>query len=478
MEDVLRRVYYDRRNGFGSVQDTYRRARQIDPSITLKATQAFLKKQEVRQLRKQHKYNSFVASGPREEFQVDLADFGRYAEPRYGLAAVDVFTKKLHVEPIANKEPKTTALALDKVVQNMSLPNNVMHDEGGEFQGAFAKRLEYFDIKDHPVRTHPRFIDRAIRTFKDAARKRMQALGEDDWTDVREDVLDKYNETKHTATGVAPNDVEGKNETAAYLSMSMRAKKQRVDPPLAVGDDVRRALKTDKINKSGPNWSKELYKVEGVEQTELGKKYKITEHNGAFFRHELLKVDAVEQAPGVLPLSQRPTLKQVKLRERLQAQRDQIFSIVLRRREMSLTQLALQVKDIMPELRRQGIKTLSEFLRLYPGWFALVRNNTVVKAVDREAAAAEKAAAEDTQMGIASRGGPQRQKLALQGQKLVLQDGPLSSIASTPEATAAAERAAEEYLKKQAAVVPLPPRTQKRDASYFRGLRQAFGRGP
>ena len=137
--------------------------------------------------------------------------------------------------------------------------------------------------------------------------------------------------------------------------MEMKAKKRRNDPELAVGNDVRRALKTDKISKSGPNWSSQLHKVENVEESSLGTKYKISGYKYPFFRHELQKVDAVEYAPGVAPVAERSTLKQEKLRERLAAQRDQVYAIVLRRREMSLLHLAAEGRAIMPGLQKEGI---------------------------------------------------------------------------------------------------------------------------
>ena len=156
--ETLRQVYYSK-TGYGSTRDTYKQAKQLDPTVTLKSTKEFLQKQEVNQTRKQRQYNSYVGHGPREEFQVDIADFGRYAGPRYGLAVVDPFTKKFEIEPMPDKKPATTARALDKVIEEMNLPNTIMHDEGGEFEGAFAKRAKYYDIEQHATRTHPRFVD-------------------------------------------------------------------------------------------------------------------------------------------------------------------------------------------------------------------------------------------------------------------------------------------------------------------------------
>ena len=107
------------------------------------------------------------------------------------------------------------------------------------------------------------------------------------------------NSAVRTSTGVAPRAFEGRNETAAKLSVETRATKPRAVPELEVGHDVRRAIKTDKTREPGPNWSSELHQVEAVEETELGKKCKTAGYEQPVFRHELQKADAVEFAPGV-----------------------------------------------------------------------------------------------------------------------------------------------------------------------------------
>jgi hypothetical protein len=75
-EQIIAEAYYDERQGFGSIEHTLKKAREKDASITRGDVKEFLDKQEVKQQRKPTKVNSFVADLPRQEFQVDLADFG------------------------------------------------------------------------------------------------------------------------------------------------------------------------------------------------------------------------------------------------------------------------------------------------------------------------------------------------------------------------------------------------------------------
>lgn len=67
-------MFYDPEDGFGSLADTYRQAHARDPSITRADVKRYLDEQEVRQRKRGKQFNSYVADGPRFQFQVDLAD--------------------------------------------------------------------------------------------------------------------------------------------------------------------------------------------------------------------------------------------------------------------------------------------------------------------------------------------------------------------------------------------------------------------
>ena len=133
-ERIIYDTYYNSKTGFRSMPATYKAVHDKDASITRDDVKSFLKKQAVVQDQSQKgiKYNSFVSHEAREEYQVDLADFGQRQEPRYGLISIDIFTKKLAAAPIQNKLPETTANAFQKVINEMDIPASIMTDEGGE----------------------------------------------------------------------------------------------------------------------------------------------------------------------------------------------------------------------------------------------------------------------------------------------------------------------------------------------------------
>ena len=106
-ENILRNSYYNG-DGFGSVGDTYKEANKQLNSITIDDTKQWLEKQKGRQTNAYKGFNGYVADGPLEEMQIDLADFTRSASEndgyRYCLVAVDVFAKMLWGVPIKNKK--------------------------------------------------------------------------------------------------------------------------------------------------------------------------------------------------------------------------------------------------------------------------------------------------------------------------------------------------------------------------------------
>ena len=110
-------------------------------------------KQVHRQAKRRRKDNSYVPFGPREQFQVDLADFGLTGVYRYALVTVDIFTKKLVVIPIKGKTSAETAVAFEGVLKILDVPNYVYSDEGGEFSGTFEAMLNENLVQHITTRT-------------------------------------------------------------------------------------------------------------------------------------------------------------------------------------------------------------------------------------------------------------------------------------------------------------------------------------
>ena len=317
LDRAIGEAYYHPRTGFGGVEATFQAAKANYPGLTRAHVREFLAKQENRQRRKPRGGNSFVPDFVRQEFQIDLADFGERAKPRYALVAVDIMSKKACVVPVATKTTTQSAEALQKVFDELGYPASIMIDEGGEFFSHFTQVCEKEEIDLIRSRTGARFVERFIRTLKLALADRVRALGRT-WTHYVQDVVDHYNDTVHTVTRMKPDtlhksDLEGYALTRlAHARIQAHAKFPVVREPIVVGDHVKIRTKQPGVGykeSTFNSWSSAVYMVEKVEQQAVGTLYYLQNYRRPLLRYELLKVHDVQR-----PVS--GTIKSV-LQERL-----------------------------------------------------------------------------------------------------------------------------------------------------------------
>ena len=84
-ERIIKEVYEDKEQGYGSIKDTFKQAVKKDPSIKLDDVKKYLDKQEFRQTQFTYKkFNSYISPGPMFEFEVDLIDFTKKAKENDG----------------------------------------------------------------------------------------------------------------------------------------------------------------------------------------------------------------------------------------------------------------------------------------------------------------------------------------------------------------------------------------------------------
>lgn len=303
IEKTIAQVFYDSKKGFGSVEDTYRRAHELNPGVTKAAVRAFISKQEIRQHKRpaKNQVNSYVAQFPRQQFQIDLMDMGRGIVPRYGFACVDIFSKKAFCIAMRTKTPENTVQALKMVFTELGYPSSIMCDSGTEFKGAFAEECQAQDIDVITPVTGARFVERFIRTLKNHLIQRTRALG-GRWSTYVEDVIDKYNETKHSSTNEKPEHVADLEYDFDFVKrvhehLVEQAKYPVKHPELTVGDLVKIRIKPNKFYKeSFISWSKEVYTVASIDNTSPhGTLYHLAGHRKPLLRFELKKVNDVQR---------------------------------------------------------------------------------------------------------------------------------------------------------------------------------------
>ena len=69
-EEIIRKMYYDPA-GFGSIKNTLKDVRKVDPTITEAEVKEWIENNTERK-KNLSGYNSFIANEPKQEYQVDL----------------------------------------------------------------------------------------------------------------------------------------------------------------------------------------------------------------------------------------------------------------------------------------------------------------------------------------------------------------------------------------------------------------------
>ena len=143
---------------------------------------------------------------------VDLADMQSLSRKnkgiKYLLSAIDLFSKYAFVIPLKDKKGISIVNAFNKIIkQSNRKPNKIWVDQGGEFyNNVFEKWLSDNNIIMYSTYNEGKSVvaERFIRTLKNKLYKHMTATGKKVYYDVLDDVVNKYNNTKHSTIKMKP----------------------------------------------------------------------------------------------------------------------------------------------------------------------------------------------------------------------------------------------------------------------------------
>ena len=223
---------------------------------------------------------------------VDLADMQSLSRKNKGiLCAIDLYSKYAFVIPLKDKKGISIVNAFNKIIkQSNRKPYKIWVDQGEEFyNNVFKKWLSNNDIIMYSMYNEGKSVvtERFIRTLKDKLYKHMTATGKNVYYAVLDDVVNKYNNTKHSTIKMKP--IDAKNNKRVYID-----EHSEKDSRFKVGDRVR-ISKFKNILAKGytPKWSKEIFIVNKINDT-VPYTYNIKDLNneeiiGSFYDRELQK---------------------------------------------------------------------------------------------------------------------------------------------------------------------------------------------
>ena len=212
---------------------------------------------------------------------------------KYLLCVIDLYSKYAFVVPLKDKKGISIVNAFNKIIkQSNRKPYKIWVDQGGEFyNNVFEKWLSDNDINMYSTYNEGKSVaaERFIRTLKNKLYKHMTATGKKVYYDVLGDVVNQYNNTKHSTLKMKPIDVKDGNNKRVYID-----EHNEKDSRFKVGDRVG-ISKFKNIFAKGykPNWSKEIFIVDKINDTEPYT-YNLKDLNdeeiiGSFYDKELQK---------------------------------------------------------------------------------------------------------------------------------------------------------------------------------------------
>ena len=211
---------------------------------------------------------------------------------KYLLCAIDLFSKYTFVVPLKDKKGASITNVFNKIIkQSNRKPNKIWVDKGGEFYNhVFKGWLSSNNIIMYSTFNEGKsvVVERFIRTLKNNLYKHMIAINKNVYYNVLDDVVNEYNNTKHSAIKMKPKDVGDDNNRVYIEEHNKKIAKYNV------GDRVR-ISKFKNIFAKGytPNWSKEIFIVNKINDT-VPWTYSLKDLNGekilgSFYDRELQK---------------------------------------------------------------------------------------------------------------------------------------------------------------------------------------------
>ena len=253
-----------------------------------------LHKPIIKKFEKRKVYSRFK-DNIREAHLADMQSLSRKNKGiKYLLCVIDLYSKYAFVVPLKDKKRISIVNAFNKIIkQSNRKPNKIWVDQGGEFyNNVFKNWLSDNDIIMYSTYNEGKSVvaERFIRTLKNKLYKHMTATGKNVYYDVLDDIVNKYNSTKHSTINIKPIDV-GDNNKKVYID-----EHNEKDSRFKVGDRVRISRFKNIFTKGyAPNWSKEIFIVDKVNDT-VPYTYNLKALNdeeiiGSFYDRELQKTE-------------------------------------------------------------------------------------------------------------------------------------------------------------------------------------------
>ena len=293
-EELLNDLFYVKHN-YDGVNELYKKAKVVHPSIKKDFVSEWLKKQQNVQMNNEKvvkkKFLPIYSDTP-YSFQLDLTFFPRYKKQNKNIyvlyTAININTRFAYAYYSKDKESKTILDLLKKQAEK-TIINSITCDEGTEFKNSdFIKYCQENEIKLFFVKNDSHkmgIINRFHRTLKEKLTLHFSASNTVKWVDVIDEIVHNYNHSVNRGIGMAPYKVNSFIENELVQEKKEKTKELEI-VDFVIGDKVR-IKKTDTLfaDKMTSRYSNTIYEVFEVKKNLLyvkgprGDEYKIKKDN-------------------------------------------------------------------------------------------------------------------------------------------------------------------------------------------------------
>lgn len=310
---ILTPLYSSAEHGFKGRDALFDEIKEYHPEISRRDVAYFLSNVESHQLHLVRDRNRtsrpIIASRPHERWEIDLVDMSKLApsnrQIKWLLNIIDVYSKYAWSKPLPNKRPETVRRVIAPLLREHA-PSLVQSDNGPEFAGITDNpAIKQIFIRPYTPQSNGQ-IERFNATLKRKIYELMTSRGTRQYIDKLNELIENYNNTRHSVTKHRPSDlVDG---TATWDMRRVRQGAQSY-PVLQAGDKCRVAMERldpewrKNIFKKKhylPRWSVRLYTIQ-TPSRESPHWYTLREIPGRFEGKDLMKVDEARLIRPVRP---------------------------------------------------------------------------------------------------------------------------------------------------------------------------------
>jgi hypothetical protein len=316
---ILETEYFnpERPAAYAGPQKVFSVLRRKYPGLfTLEYISKWLSKQDAyavqKPIRHRFKTANVRVTSINEQWDVDLLSMINLSNDndgvRYLLCAIDIFSRKLMVQPLKNKTAKSVLEGMKKILK-YEQPKKIRADKGSEFVNQWFKKLMekeniYFFTTQNPPKAN--FVERVQRTLKTSVYRFMRHKRNYRYIDNLDKIVSSYNNSPHRGLkGLSPNQINKNNEADVWASIYLTKHplvKRKPIYKFKVGDLVRISFNKAPFRRAyQEQFTTEVFKIsnrmlkQGIVMYRL-KDLKNEEVKGLFYNSELQKVDKDENS--------------------------------------------------------------------------------------------------------------------------------------------------------------------------------------